>query len=142
MNKKLLAVLIIAGLAIGLSTNQYAEAQEIELVEGVELNTTQVIYIIIIGGVAGVIVAWQGYDKSPNDFDKILFINGVRDAVLASIPIALTTALTMELNAVGYVIVFFAAMGLGDRISKARKASIPSNATPEEIQAILDARSS
>lgn len=142
MKKKLLAIMIIAALAIGLTTNQFAEAQDIVISEGIELNTTQVIYVIIIGSVGGVIVAWQGYDKSPNDFDKILFINGVRDAVLASVPIAIATALTIELNAVGYVLVFFATMGLGSRITTARKSSIPSNATDEEIQAILDARGS
>src|SRR5574338_1236126 len=139
---RLIAVLIGLTSMAGIlgSTTPFAFAQDVTLSPGIELNTGQVINVIIIGGVAGLLVAYQGYSKSPNDFDSVRFVNGVLNAVLASIPLALATALTTDLNAVGYVNVFFASAGLGGIISKARQTSISSNATDEEIQAILDSR--
>lgn len=135
-------VLLLVAVAIlsGVAADQFVEAQTIEVTKDINLDTNQVIIVIIIGVVGGVVRAWQGYDKSPNDFDTLLFINGIRNAVLASIPIALASALTTELNAFGYVMIFLGVVGTTNLASNTMKKSIPSNATPEEIQRILDER--
>ena len=97
--------------------------------------------MIGIGALAGGIKAWQGYDKSPNEFDFLKFVNGVRDNILVSIPIAFGAALALpEIHAVGYVMIFFSVIGAASFAQKARQTSIPSNASPEDIAKILEER--
>ena len=72
MNTKHFAiVLLVAVVTIAASTNELAYGQSIQVTEGIEFTTEEVISIIIIGAFAGVIRAWQGYDKSPNEFDFV-----------------------------------------------------------------------
>lgn len=137
---KYVLLLVAIGISSGFLADQFAQAQEFELTPNVKLDTNQVIIVIIIGTVGGIVRAWQGYDKSPNDFDFVEFIRGVRQAVLISIPIALSSAIMMELNAYGYVVVFFAVIGGTQTLNTALRPSIPSNATEEEIEAILNRR--
>lgn len=141
MNTKLIAILFVAAASFGALSTQIAFGQSVQIAEGLELSTNQVIYILIIGAFAGIIRAWQGYDKSPNDFDLLYFVNGVRDSILVSIPIAFAAALTLpELNPVGYVMIFFTVFGGASFAATQKKKSIPSNATPEEIEKILESR--
>ena len=141
MNKQFFAVFIIASFAIITSATNLAFGQSIQISEGITLSTDQVVFIIGIGALAGTIKAWQGYDKSPNNFDLLRFVNGVRDNILIAIPIAFGAALTMpELHAVGYVMIFFAVIGAAGFAQKSREKSIPSNASDEEIDRILSER--
>lgn len=141
MNKRFFAVLIIASFAIGITATNTAFGQEITITEDIGLSTTQVAFVVGIGALAGTIRAWQGYDKSPDDFDLLRFVNGIRDNILVAIPIAFGAALAMpELHAVGYVMIFFAVMGAAGFAHKAKQTSIPSNASNEEIERILNER--
>lgn len=140
-NRTNFLVLMVAAISLAAIGNQFVEAQSVVIAEGIELDTNQVIYVVIIGAIAGTVKAWQGYDKSPNDFDFVVFINGVRDSVLVAVPIAFTAALALpELNAVGYVMIFFAVIGGVSFGHKAKEKSIPSNASEEEIEKILEER--
>ena len=141
MNKLYFVVLIAAALIVGTASSQTAFGQNFQITEGVELSTNQVIFVIGIGSLAGVIRAWQGYDKSPKDFDLLKFVNGIRDNILIAIPIAFGTALTMpDISAVGYVMIFFSVIGVVSMVHKTQEKSIPSNASPEEIKKITDER--
>lgn len=135
---KFIIVFVIVALAVGMTSSQLSFGQEIQVTDNMTLSSDQVIFIIIIGAAAGTVKAWQGYDKSTKDFDALLFVNGIRDSILISIPAALGIALGMpSINAVGYVIVFFGVIGGTVIAQKAKKPSIPSNATPEQINKIL-----
>jgi hypothetical protein len=69
------------------------------------------------------------------------FVNGIRDNVLISIPIAFGAALALpNLHAVGYVMIFFSVIGAAGIAQKAKEKSIPSNASEEEIANILEGR--
>ena len=141
MKTKFYAVMLIAAIVIGATSTQTAFGQSLQITEGVELSTEQVVFVVIIGSIAGLVKSWQGYDKSPNNFDLLRFANGVRDNILISIPVALGTALTMpDMHAVGYVMLFFTVMGAAAFVQSARKKSIPSNASEEEIERILEER--
>lgn len=141
MKTKFLILMIVAASAMGLASTQTVFGQSLEIADGLELSTTQVGFVIGIGVLAGAIKAWQGYDKSPNDFDFLKFINGIRDNVLVSIPVAFGAALALpELHAVGYVMIFFTVIGAAGFVQKAREQSIPSNASQEEIDEILKKR--
>lgn len=141
MKTKFAILFVVAALAIGTATTQTAFGQSIQITDNLALSTDQVIFVIGIGALAGAIKAWQGYDKSPNDFDLLKFVNGVRDNILVSIPIAFGAALALpEIHAVGYVMIFFAVIGGASFAQKARQTSIPSNASPEDIEKILDER--
>jgi len=137
---KAILLLLVAAFGLGFVGDQFVQAQTIEISEGISLNSSQVVYVIIVGSVAGVLRAWQGYDKSPNDFDVVIFIRNIRNAVLLAIPIALSSAIMLpELNLFGYVMLFFSVVGATDLFNRGQKPSIPTNATEEEIEKILDA---
>jgi hypothetical protein len=141
MNTKHFAVLIMIAASLGALSSQTAFGQSIQITEELTLSTDQVLFVIGIGALAGAIKAWQGYDKSPNEFDLLRFVNGIRDNILVSIPIAFGAALALpELHAVGYVMIFFSVIGAASFAQKARETSIPSNATPDEIAKILEER--
>lgn len=132
----ILAILSIVALA-GFVTSDFASAQEIEIVDGVEINGEQAITVVFIGIAAGFLVAYQGYRTTPEDFDTMKFFDGVIYAVIGAVPLAIGTAMTVNLDVFGYVTIFFAAIGVGSQIKKARQRTIPSNATEEEIEDIL-----
>lgn len=141
MKTKFAILFVVASLAIGTAATQSAFGQSIQITEDLALSTDQVIFVIGIGALAGAIKAWQGYDKSPNDFDLLKFVNGIRDNILVAIPIAFGAALALpEIHAVGYVMIFFAVIGGAGFAQKARQKSIPSNASPEDIAKILEER--
>ena len=141
MKTKFLILFVVAASAMGVVSTQTAFGQSIQITEDLTLSTNQVITVIGIGALAGAIKAWQGYDKSPNDFDLLRFVNGIRDNVLVSIPIAFGAALAIpELHAVGYVMIFFSVIGAASFAQKAREKSIASNASEEEIAKILAER--
>ena len=122
MNTKFVILLLVAATTIGTAATQTAFGQSIQITEDLALSTNQVIFVIGIGALAGAIKAWQGYDKSPNDFDLLRFVNGIRDNILVSIPIAFGAALALpELHAVGYVMIFFSVIGAAGFAQKARK---------------------
>lgn len=141
MKTQFAILFVVAALAIGTASTQTAFGQSIQITEELSLSTDQVLFVIGIGALAGAIKAWQGYDKSPNDFDLLKFVNGVRDNILVSIPIAFGAALALpEIHAVGYVMIFFSVIGAASFAQKARQTSIPSNASPEDIAKILEER--
>lgn len=131
----------IASLVVFSMGQQIAFGQTIQIVEGLSFSTGEVAFIIGIGVVAGIIRAWQGYDKSPNDFDLLYFVASIRDAALIAIPVAFTAAMGFaEINALAYVLIFFSVWGATGAVNTARKQSIPSNASPDEIENILSGR--
>ena len=114
-----------------------ASAEPVEIIKGIGVNSNQAITIVVIGIVAGFLVAYQGYRTTPDNFDALKFFDGVIYAVIGSVPLAIGTAITVELDVFGYVTVFFAAIGIGSQIKQSRKTTIPTNATDEEIEAIM-----
>lgn len=115
----------------------HASAEPVEIIKGMEINSNQAITVVVIGIVAGFLVAYQGYRTTPDDFDALKFFDGVIYAVIGSVPLAIGTAVTVQLDVFGYVTVFFAAIGIGSQIKQSRKTTIPTNATDEEIEAML-----
>lgn len=132
----ILGFLSIAALA-GFVTLDFAFAQQMEVVEGVQINSDQAITIVVIGIAAGFLVAYQGYRTTPEDFDPLKFFDGVIYSVIGSVPLAIGTAVTTDLTVFGYVSIFFAAIGVGSQIKKTRQRTIKANATDEEIETIL-----
>jgi len=141
MNTKHMIVLITASILVGATSTQLSFGESIQITEGLILSGEQVAFIIGIGAFAGLVTAFLGYDKTPNDFDPLLFTKGVIQVILVSVPAAFGVALGMpSINAMGYVIIFFAVVGGRELANKAKQKSIPSNASEEEIQKILDER--
>ena len=91
-------------------------------------NTEQSITVILLGVGAGVLLAYQGYRTTSDDWDTLKFFDGVIMSVLGSIPLAIGAAATSTtLDVFGYVLIFFAALGIGQQISVTRRKTIPSN---------------
>jgi len=105
--KIMLFVLVIASIGIPM-----AHAQTIEVIEGIELETSQVIAILGIGVLAGVIRSLINWTNSEITTRK----EGIRNitaCILATIPLSFTAAMGLQLNLLGYIVVFFAAYGGG-----------------------------
>jgi hypothetical protein len=135
------ALMILVAVVTGIMGQQFVHGEDVNIGGGLVLNTDQVIFIIIIGGVAGLTRSFLGYEKSPNDFDGLLFAKTTIQMVLISIPAALAYVLALpELNAVGYVFAFFTIAGMSDYLRAGQRKTIPSNATEDEISRILDER--
>lgn len=134
-----IAFMVLVASMTGVLGQQLVHGEEIDIGGGLILNDQQVIFIIIIGAVAGLTRAFLGYEKSPNDFDRLLFAKTVIQMVLIAIPAALAYVLALpELNAVGYVFAFFTIAGISDFVRTGQKKTIPSNATEDEINRILN----
>jgi hypothetical protein len=93
----------------------------------------QALIVVLLGVGAGFLTAYQGYRTTPEDFDKLKFFDGVIYGIIGSVPLAIGSAMTVELDVFGYVMIFFAAIGVGGQIRKTRQKTIPSNATVTEI---------
>lgn len=132
----ILGFLSIVALA-GFVTLDSAFAEQTKLVQGVDINSDQAMTIVVIGIAAGLLVAYQGYRTTPEDFDKLKFFDGVIYAVIGSVPLAIGASLTVNLDVFGYVTIFFAAIGVGSQIKKTRQKTIPTNATDEQIESML-----
>lgn len=127
---------VLAG-CIGLT--QIASAQSVEIADGIRLSTEQTIHIIIVGAIGGLVYSWMGYKNTPLDFDLVKFLNGWISNILIAVPYAIGIALTSpQLDLLEYVMIFFAIIGTTYTARQGFKKSIPSNATDEEIQSILE----
>jgi len=111
--------------------NEFAIAQEVEttaIVEGI--NTDQAITVVLLGIGAGTLLAYQGYRTTAKDWDTLKFFDGLIMSVLGSVPLAIAAAATnTTLDMFGYVLIFFAALGIGQQVITTRKKTIPSNTT-------------
>ena len=127
---RIASVIMIAAM-IGLMANQYAMAQDAEAEDTdpvVEFNTGQSATVILLGIGAGTLAAYQGYRTTKADWDTLKFFDGLIMSVLGSVPLAITAAvINTQLDLFGYVLIFFAALGIGNQITKTRKTTIPSN---------------
>ena len=107
-----------------------AFAQTVE-VQGIEFDTTQGLIVISLGIGAGVLVAYQGYRTTKEDWDTLKFFDGVIYSVIGAVPLAIGTAITQtDLGIFGYATVFFASLGIGYQIQKSKQPTIPSNQPP------------
>lgn len=92
------------------------------------LDTNQMVIVVGIGFAAGVLQAYQGYRVTKEDWDTLKFFDGIIKNTLASIPLAITAALTQtDMNLFTYVTIFFAATGIAVQYSYARKKTVGSN---------------
>jgi hypothetical protein len=108
---KLLLLLLIVGF-IGIGT---AHGQTIEVIEGVTLETSQVLVIFGLGVMAGLFRAFiNKKTKSKTDEpQKGQFTKNVLTCVLATIPLGFTAAMSVDINLMGYFVIFFASYGGG-----------------------------
>lgn len=125
-----ICLLVVMGVFIG--SNEYILAQDEnggeEIIE--DFTTEQSVTVIGLGVGAGLLLAYQGYRTTGDDWDTLKFFDGVIMSVIGSVPLAIGAAVTAtELNIFMYVAIFFAALGIGQQISATRKRTIPSNAT-------------
>ena len=126
-----IASIVMIAAMIGLMANQYVLAEEHgeEATDPiVEFNTGQAATVIFLGIGAGTLAAYQGYRTTKADWDTLKFFDGLIMSVLGSVPLAITAAvINTQLDLFGYVLIFFAALGIGNQITKTRKTTIPSN---------------
>ena len=128
---------IFSLIAVAMIGVDQANAQSISM-DGFEINAEESAIVIGLGLGAGILVAYQGFRTTPEDFDGLKFLDGVIKNTLASVPLAIGAAVAQtELNVFVYAIIFFAAMGISTQYSYSRKKTIPNNATEEEIENIL-----
>lgn len=137
---KTILVLFAVAIATGMLADQFVDASDVEVAPGVRLDTNQVIIVVVIGAVGGTVRALQGYTKSPNDFDWVLFANTIWKNIAVAVPFALASAVMQDFTAFNLVTLFFAVVGTTEFIKTAQKRSIPSNATDDEIARILQER--
>ena len=120
---KVFILLLIIGF-IGIQT---AYAQTIELVEGINLETDQVIVILVLGVLAGITRAFinkqtkpststTGTDTPKAEPEKNQFFKNIITCVLATIPLGFTAAMSVDINLFGYIVIFFASYGGGAAI--------------------------
>jgi len=130
MNRLLLAGVLIGIISIvsfGL-TSVYAQEEGTLDLGGIEFSTDSMFVVVLLGIGAGFLTAYQGYRTTAADWDTLKFFDGVIKAVLGSVPLAIGSALTQtQLGVFEYVMIFFAALGIGVTITQARKKTIGSN---------------
>lgn len=126
MKSKTLAILafgIVASMAI--IPSAFAETLDMN---GISVNTTQGLTVIVIGAFAGVTVAYLGYNKTKENWDTIKFIDSVIHAVLVSVPLAVACAMAQtNLGIFEYVTIFGSAMGYSWITKKVTQPTITSN---------------
>jgi len=127
-------VMLVAFVAM-MGYNQVTLAQEDVGEETEDAETTgfdmeQSVTVVGLGIGAGLLLAYQGYRTTKADWDTLKFFDGVIMSVLGSVPLAIAASATStELDMFGYVLVFFAALGIGQQITVTRKKTVPSNET-------------
>lgn len=93
------------------------------------LTDAQTGEVILVGAIAGLLVAYQQESKSTTPVNWLQFPSIVLQTTVVTIPIAITSALTStNLNLLGLVLVFFAAIGVQAQAAMAKKPVIPLNA--------------
>ncbi len=124
---RIASILMLVGM-IAFMSYEYAIAEEHEEEAEPLIDTDQATMVILLGVSAGVLAAYQGYRTTKADWDTLKFFDGVIMSVLGSVPLAITAAATgATLDLFGYVLIFFAALGIGNQITKTRKKTVPSN---------------
>ena len=107
---------------IGLSAiTPLAFAQTITIPDGFEIKDEQILIVVLIGVIAGGVRVGINTlnDETSTTVDNIKKINNQKvlgnfiSVVLASIPIGITSAFTVDLNALGYIVIFFTVYGAG-----------------------------
>jgi len=107
---------------IGLSAiAPLAFAQTITIPDGFEIKDEQILIVVLIGVIAGGVRVGINTlnDETSTTVDNIKKINTKKvlgnfiSVVLASIPIGITSAFTVDLNALGYIVIFFSVYGGG-----------------------------
>ena len=117
---------IILFTIIGLSMiPSLAFAQTLTVPDGFVIKDEQILIVILIGVIAGGIRVGintltsetQNESKDGENIDKKLVakkrLGNFISVVLASIPIGITSAFTVDLNALGYIVIFFTVYGGG-----------------------------
>lgn len=129
MNKMLVLGLLIGIVSIGMFGIQSIFAQENgDTNEGLEFATGDAGIVLLLGVGAGFLTAYQGYRTTNKDFDTLKFFDGVIMAVLGAVPLAIGAAMTQtNMGIFEYVMIFFAALGIGNQITKTRAKTVPSN---------------
>lgn len=113
-----LALLAILGATIAFN-NAYAQT--------LTLTNNQTVAVVIIGTLGGVVVAYQSLEGKP--FDVRVFINTILHSAIATIPIALASAVTQtSLGLLGLTLVFFASIGVTVTLGNIRGTPVVSTA--------------
>ena len=121
----LLSLSIIASMMIIPVSNTFAQNLD---VQGIEFDTNTGLTIVLIGVSAGVLVAYQGYRTTKENWDTLKFLDGLIYSVLGSVPLAIGSAITQtHLGIFEYVMIFGASMGFGWQMRKSREPTVASN---------------
>ncbi len=130
---RIASIVMLVAMVSFIGFNEYAlaedhEVAEEEAAEATGINTEQAATVLLLGIGAGVLTAYQGYRTTKADWDTLKFFDGVIMSVLGSVPLAIAAAATgAQLDMFGYILIFFAALGIGNQITKTRKKTVPSN---------------
>ena len=129
---RIASIVMLVAMVSFIGFNEYALAEDHEVTEETEeaagINTEQAASVLLLGIGAGVLTAYQGYRTTKADWDTLKFFDGVIMSVLGSVPLAIAAAATgAQLDMFGYILIFFAALGIGNQITKTRKKTVPSN---------------
>lgn len=127
---RIASIVMLVAMVGFIGYNEFAIAQEeadaAATIEGID--TDQAITVILLGIGAGTLLAYQGYRTTKADWDTLKFFDGLIMSVLGSVPLAMIAAATnTSLDIFGYVLIFFAALGIGQQITVTRKKTVPSN---------------
>jgi hypothetical protein len=109
----ILSAFIISLVAFSIIPNSYA--QNFEIIDGVELETNEVITIFGIGILAALMRSFINLGNE-KPYDKIHAAKNIASVIIATIPIAFTASMTTDMNLLGYIFIFFAAYGGGAAI--------------------------
>lgn len=122
----LFGIVLAIVLAVSTHTNM-AMAQTSTTVSA--LTDPQTMEVIFVGFLGGLLLAYQTQSKQTTPWDWHVFFNTVIQSVIITIPVAVTNALTQtNLNLLGLVLVFFAAIGATVQLQQSRQKSVPLSA--------------
>lgn len=121
-------MLLICVIAI-VPASSMAYAQETGM--EIQFTSNEQLAIVIVGILAGVTSAYQGFSKSGEEFSSRKFFDRVVTSSISSVALAVGAAATQtEVNIFMYVMVFLAAIGSTDLIIRQRARTH----TPAEIE--------
>ncbi len=127
---RIASIVMLVAMVSFVGFNEFAIAEEHEEAAEALINSEQAATVLLLGIGAGVLTAYQGYRTTKAEWDTLKFFDGVIMSVLGSVPLAIAAAATgATLDLFGYVLIFFAALGIGNQITKTRKKTVPSNET-------------
>lgn len=125
MNKQLLLVVLIVGIAIGLTSFGGVFGQE-EASDIPIAFTAQEVIIVAVGALGGLTTAYLGYRKAKNDdpkivFDTTRFLDRIIMAVIPAVGFAIaSSANLLEISAFSLYMVFTASLGTSELIMELR----------------------